>query len=59
MRLGIAAMTSLSCVSDPMRDLWMRARRDCGFGGKGFFFAFVKCLLFVVMVVDCDSNNDS
>lgn len=53
-------MTSLSWVRDPMRDLWMRARRDCGFGGKGFFFfAFVKCLLFVVMVVDCDSNNDS
>lgn len=52
-------MTSLSWVRDPIRDLWMRARRDCGFGGKGFFFAFVKCLLFVVMVVDCDSNNDS
>lgn len=31
-------MTSLSWVRDPMRDLWMRARRDCGFGGKGFFF---------------------
>ena len=27
--------------------------------GRVFFFAFVKCLLFVVMVVDCDSNNDS
>lgn len=46
-------MTSLSWVRDPMRDLWMRAKRDCGFGGRVlvfsfFLFAFVKCLLFVV-----------
>lgn len=57
-------MTSLSWVRDPMRDLWMRAKRDCGFGGRVLvfsFFSFCVCQVSIVrgVVVDCDSNNDS
>lgn len=57
-------MTSLSWVRDPMRDLWMRAKRDCGFGGRVLvfsFFPFCVCQVSIVrgVVVDCDSNNDS